>query len=1001
MVVDGVALVDQNGVIRYANERLAAMSGYEVDDLIGKSAEALMPGRRRRAQVNHRREFGRHQSARGLGATADLKLLCRDGSEMPVDVVLSPVQIGSEEWIAASIRDDSERRSANHMQDQEDLRFRLAFEDNMAPMVFTDLDDHVTAVNDAFCDLIGFSRDEILGGDSSKFTYPDDHGISEESVRSITKDGDGKTCYVKRYIHKDGRVIVVEVSRTPARDGTGKVLFFVISEVDISERVQRNLLLRLLGRVSRLASYATNESELLQQMCEAMVDEGGYSLAWVGITSQSQEGGVDVMCASGATDFLNGAMPEWWGSNDTNSGPLGISLRTGTTQVANDLTQHEDFREWGERAARFGLGSMIAIPDTSGERRAVLVSFHRDRFAFDDITVRGLEEIMREAERAIVHVRSTQAMAKSLEETIVANESLRKSERALSESEQRFRLSFESNMAPMIFSDHDDLAIAVNDAFCDMVGFTREEILGHDSTQFTFPEDVGITEGMHSRLVADEFTHARYVKRYQRKDGQVVVSEVSRSAALDETGLALYFFSSERDVTDERALSAQLVHIALHDPLTGLANRALFQDRLTQAQARTVREGGRGAVILLNLDDFKGVNDTYSHGIGDELLTAVARRLESVTRSSDTLCHFGGDEFLYLAEGLKSADEAQEIAKRLLEALAQPFSIAGMKLEQQASMGIALWDTTSTDFSELVQNADAALREAKSLHRGNFTLFSGRMHELAVNRFTLVQELRVALHAGELAMHYQPIVNLTTSQVVGFEALMRWRHPERGLVPPDVFIPLAEKSHLIIELGAFALREAVAAASAWGTIEPQGSAPYVTVNLSAHQFHHRDLVSMIRETLIASGLSPHRLILEITESAALLNVVETLEVIEQLHLIGVGIALDDFGTGFSSLSYLTMLQPRIIKIDKSFVSPLHGSPQNDTLLEAIVSLGNKLEMTMLAEGIETSAQLERLRSLSCELGQGFLFSAAVPIGETTALVHHTFVSSSAKRELAD
>jgi EAL domain-containing protein (putative c-di-GMP-specific phosphodiesterase class I) len=333
---------------------------------------------------------------------------------------------------------------------------------------------------------------------------------------------------------------------------------------------------------------------------------------------------------------------------------------------------------------------------------------------------------------------------------------------------------------------------------------------------------------------------------------------------------------------------------------------------------------------------------------------------------------------LYLAEGLNSPEEAEEVAGRLIDALAEPFSIHGLSLEQHASIGIVVFDGTSEDSSELIQRADVALFEAKRQHRGRYSLFTPSMHQQAVSHFELVQELRRALQTGDLSMHYQPIVSLDSTSVVGFEALMRWQHPERGWVPPNSFIPLAEQSDLILELGHFALTQAVHAASAWrATEKSDGIAPYVTVNLSAHQFHDPALLSMIESALATSGLAPERLIIEITESAMLVNVAETMSVMERIGALGVGFALDDFGTGYSSLSYLALLHPTIIKIDQSFVSPSKESPRNDTLLEAIVSLGHKLGMTMLAEGIETKPQLSRLHNLGCEFGQGFLWSPAV------------------------
>jgi diguanylate cyclase (GGDEF)-like protein/PAS domain S-box-containing protein len=557
----------------------------------------------------------------------------------------------------------------------------------------------------------------------------------------------------------------------------------------------------------------------------------------------------------------------------------------------------------------------------------------------------------------------------------------------LQELEQRFRLAFEDNMAPMIFTDLDDHVIDANDAFCKMIGFNREEVLGRDSKPFTYPEDVGITEDSHRRITDGQADQSRYVKRYLRKDGRLIYVEVMRSPARDEDGNILYHVISERDITDERALAAQLSHQALHDTLTGLSNRALFDDRLEQAQAKMIRDGGHCAVLLLDLDDFKGVNDSLGHLAGDQLLISVARRLEEVARDSDTLCRFGGDEFLYLAEGLSSLGDASIVATRLLDALAAPFNVGGISIEQRASIGIVVADASLSGRTEFLQDADVALYEAKRLGKGRFAFFTTTMHQQAVNQFTLVQELRQALQAGKLAMHYQPIFDLTDEHIVGFEALMRWHHPVRGWIPPNVFIPAAEQSDLILELGHFAIRQALAALRSWESTSVYASDLFVTVNLSARQFHDFDLVSIIESALTSNGLQRDRLVLEITESVTLLNVTETVSIMEQLSNFGIHFALDDFGTGFSSLSYLALLHPKISKVDQSFVSPSIERSRNDVLLEAIISLGHKLEMIMLAEGIETRDQLERLRSYGCELGQGFLWSPAIAGDDVPALLN--------------
>lgn len=559
---------------------------------------------------------------------------------------------------------------------------------------------------------------------------------------------------------------------------------------------------------------------------------------------------------------------------------------------------------------------------------------------------------------------------------------------ALAEGEERFHLAFDENPTAMTLTDVEERIIDANAAFCQLIGRERDQILGRDATSFTHLEDQGVTEGGIGRTTSGDGDSTRVVTRFVHTNGQVMFVELTKSRSRDAAGSTLYFVDSVRDITEERELSAQLSHQALHDPLTGLANRALFEDRYSQAHARVNRHGGLGAVFLVDLDGFKGVNDTHGHLIGDQLLTQVARRLEQVTRSSDTLCRFGGDEFLYLAEGLTSAAQADQVAARLLNALSSPFSIAGLNLEQHASLGVGVWDSTSSDSSEVVRDADAAMYEAKRRGKGGYVVFAAGMQGEGISRFSLAQELRRAFDGGEIVMHYQPIVDLASNRAVGFEALMRWHHPVRGWVHPSVFIPLAEQSPLIYELGSFALRESVAAASGWVSPDDRLGAPYVSVNVSSSQFHDPNFMTIVEETLQSTSLAPERLVIEITESIALLDIPATLTVMEHLSRLGIGIALDDFGTGFASLSYLVLLHPRILKIDQSFVSPASETSKNDALTEAIVALGHKLGITMLAEGIETHAQLERFRGLGCELGQGFLFSPAVAASEVPSIARY-------------
>jgi diguanylate cyclase (GGDEF)-like protein/PAS domain S-box-containing protein len=830
-------------------------------------------------------------------------------------------------------------------------------------IVVVDDEGRFTYTNPVVDRMFGYETNSLIGRNIFDLIHPHDRKMAQTAYLASISPDDTDSAFVMRFLTSSGEWRFIEGVLTDCL-GDQAIHGIVGNGRDVTERTYLTRALSTLSEGNQILVHALDEDSLIADLCQAVVTAGAYPLAWVGYAEQDDAKNVRIVSAAGLTAILDG-IEFGWGEDELGSGPIGGAIRSGEVQIVNDMLVMAAPPKRRERILEFDLRSMCTFPiKLHGETLGMIAIYSEQLNYFGPSEVETLSELAAELAYGIERLRDV--------------ERLKENERLVREAEERFRLAFEHNMAPMLFSDLSDQVIAVNDSFCRMVGFSREELMGHDSKQFTYPEDVGITEETLVRLSTEQIDQVRYVKRYLRKDGRIIVSEVSRSPARDPSGKILYFVSSERDITEERALADQLSHQALHDSLTGLANRALFEDRLTQAHARIARLGGFGAVLLLDLDDFKGVNDAHGHLVGDQLLTGLARRFEFVTRSTDTLSRFGGDEFLYLAEGLDSPEEAEEVAARLIDALAEPFSIHGLSLEQHASIGIVVFDGNSEDSSELIQRADVALYEAKRQNRGRYSLFTPSMHQQAVSHFELVQELRRALQTGDLSMHYQPIVRLDSASVVGFEALMRWQHPERGWVPPNSFIPLAEQSDLILELGHFALTQAVQAASAWqATEKTHGVLPYVTVNLSAHQFHDPALLGMIENALASSGLAPERLIIEITESAMLVNVAETMSVMERIGALGIGFALDDFGTGYSSLSYLALLHPTIIKIDQSFVSPSKESPRNDTLLEAIVSLGHKLGMTMLAEGIETKPQLDRLHNLGCEFGQGFLWSPAV------------------------
>ena len=428
-----------------------------------------------------------------------------------------------------------------------------------------------------------------------------------------------------------------------------------------------------------------------------------------------------------------------------------------------------------------------------------------------------------------------------------------------------------------------------------------------------------------------------------------------------------------RDITDRKQLEAQLIELALRDPLTGLGNRRLFTDRVTHALERRVRRGSRVALLMLDLDHFKFVNDTLGHAKGDQLLIAVSERLQRVVRAGDTVARLGGDEFAVLLEDLAQDDEADATALRIQQALDRVFRLDEREIFMRASIGIA-WATDGQDVDALLTDADMAMYGAKNAGRGRVERYSNEMRASVAERVDLEADLRFALERGELDLVYQPVIDLESGRVCGAEALIRWTHPQHGMVMPGRFIPVAEESALIIDIGRFVIRRAALDAARFRDVNAAAQRIRVGVNLSARHLLSSELVGDVREALTAAGVEGSALGVELTESVLASNEPVVAGRLLGLRDLGVSIALDDFGTGYSSLAYLRRFPINVLKVDKSFVSHGHSEVANDGVAKAIVSIGQSLGMRTVAEGIETLEQLDRLRTIGCALGQGYLFS---------------------------
>jgi diguanylate cyclase (GGDEF)-like protein/PAS domain S-box-containing protein len=593
----------------------------------------------------------------------------------------------------------------------------------------------------------------------------------------------------------------------------------------------------------------------------------------------------------------------------------------------------------------------------------------RDRFAQlvqDRRSVAGLELLLRGKNGKVVWLLESVHVVKGpdgemFEGTVIDITDRKLAEEALRESESRYRLMAENSTDMITRTTYRGTLLYASDAVRRHLGYDAALMIGRSMYDFILERDHDSVRQATAQLPAT------FVYRARRQDGTAVWFETtSRPIINAETQRVEEIVSVSRDITERRAAEEQIEYQAYHDALTGLPNRALFRDRLTVALAHAKRLEGSLAVMFLDLDSFKFVNDTLGHSLGDELLKVVAGRLLSALREEDTIARMGGDEFTVLIGDLRSPDDAAKIAQKLLEAVAQPARIEGHELFITTSIGIALYPNDGDSAEALLKNADNAMYRAKEAGRDSYQLCTASMNSRALERLSVENALRRALEREELVLHYQPQLRLDTREVVGMEALLRWNRPGYGLVSPATFIPIAEETRLIVPMGEWVVREACRRAVRTPGVR-------MAVNLSPREFQHSDLRRMIAAALEESGLDPRLLEIEITESTAMLNTERTLTTLRGLREMGVRIAIDDFGTGHSSLNYLRSFPIDSVKIDQAFVHEIDASASDRAIVSAIIAMAHGLGLRVTAEGVETESQAAFLAAAGCEEVQGFLF----------------------------
>ncbi len=564
-----------------------------------------------------------------------------------------------------------------------------------------------------------------------------------------------------------------------------------------------------------------------------------------------------------------------------------------------------------------------------------------------------------------------------------AEDALRRSQELLRESNERLNTVINQASVGISQTDTEGRLLLANDRYCEIVGRRREEVLGLSIHELTHPDDARANAAVFARLLQSG-EPAFIEKRYLRPDGSTIWVNNHIALTYDAQGAPQYVIAVVQDISQRKDYELRLKHLATHDTLTGLPNRNLLHDRLRHAMESANRLGQQLGILFLDLNRFKMVNDSLGHDQGDVLLRILAQRFRTALRPGDTCARLGGDEFVMILEGISSIETIATVADQLLNIIEQPVRLDGHEVSVSTSIGISVYPKDGNDVATLLKNADTAMYEAKELGSGTFRFYSPEMNVKVLERLLTENSLRRALEKGEFEVLYQPRVSIATRQIVGIEALVRWNHPEKGLISPVDFIPLAEEIGLIEAIGTGVLKAACQQNRAW---QMAGlPAVKIAVNVSPRQLSSSSLPAIIAETLAETGLDARWLELEITETGLMQNLESAHATLETIRQTGVCISIDDFGTGYSSLSYLKRLPIDTLKIDKSFIQDIPHDNDDASIVTATIAMAQNMNLKVVAEGVVSEQQLRFLANHQCEEMQGYLFSRPLPADELEALL---------------
>ncbi len=820
------------------------------------------------------------------------------------------------------------------------------------------------------------SQQDLLGKNVFDLVHPEFREIAKQRSAQSAQLGGLSPLMEQKYLKLDGSVINVEVqSAGVIYDGAPAVQVVIH---DITARKQAEVALSRVNRAlttlnacNEALIHTTTEADLLQSICRLIVEIGGYRFAWIGIARLDQEKTIQPVAQFGGTDEELSRLRTTWADNVWGRGPTGTAIRAATTQVNQDFLTNGAVTVWREWAHENGFKASISLPliGVAGPIGALTI-YAAESNAFDQAEIKLLEGLAQNLSYGIKSIRT------------------RTASEAFADQLRKLSLIVEQSPESIVITNLNAEIEYVNEAFVRNTGYSRDEAIGKNPRLLQSTKTPRESyAALWSSLTQGQPWSGDLFNR--RKDGSEYVERAIIAPIRDASGAITHYMAVKEDITARKIAEDRIQHLAFYDQLTDLPNRRLLLDRLQSALADAPRKNLLGAVLYIDLDNFKTINDTLGHPVGDQVLTQVAERLTDCAGAGDTVARLGGDDFLVMLVDLPPYADvatrlATERAERILRSLRSAIPVEGVQCQTSASIGIALWGNSGNTTETILKQVDMAMYAAKADGRNTYRFFDRRMQEVVDAEAALESDLRAALQDNQFCLYYQPQVD-QSGRIFGAEALVRWNHPQRGLVCPSDFVPLAERTRLIVPIGRWVLDAACQQLKQWSG-RAETARLKLSINISAIQLHQPDFVSQVLGALKDAGADPGLLKLELTESLLLSDLEDTSVKMTELRGHGVLFSLDDFGTGYSSLSYLRKLQLDQLKIDQSFIREIPDDPNACAITRTIIALGQTLGLSVIAEGVENEAQRDFLQQSGCGHYQGYLMSWPLPIDDFNGLL---------------